>query len=353
MAQVIGESGAYREIRRKLAEVGLEIAALEDVARLRDELPRRREAGAAGAAAEYQALAQQYAARLAEWEVHVAATFATELPRFEAAAHAAHDAVDRAEAEKNDVGPFLSNLTRPHRLLRWLRARRGLVAAKAGLRQAIWELERFRGTTELPLRQCRATLDYHATHRPEFIRDRLDRIEGQIALVNQLLEHEVGGAAAEIEMIGLLAALPEGWIVLHDVVLESERWVYQDGRRIKTAQLDHVAVGPGGVFVIETKNWSRAFTEAGEYHSPYDQVSRASDLCHRLLKENGHPSRTRAIIATRTHLPDKPEDVFAKVKRPEEVCGYLTWFKAELAAGEVIAIAALLHGMGQRGHKAG
>jgi hypothetical protein len=43
-----------------------------------------------------------------------------------------------------------------------------------------------------------------------------------------------------------LAELSEGWVVLHDLA-----W---PGRQ--RANLDHVVVGPGGVFVVDAKNWS-------------------------------------------------------------------------------------------------
>lgn len=54
------------------------------------------------------------------------------------------------------------------------------------------------------------------------------------------------GAAGEIAVARALEALPAGWVVLHDLV-----W---PGRQ--RANIDHVAMGPGGVFVIDAKNWS-------------------------------------------------------------------------------------------------
>ena len=55
------------------------------------------------------------------------------------------------------------------------------------------------------------------------------------------------GADGEEATAVALAALPaEEWTVFHDI-----RW---PGRRY--ANIDHVVVGPGGVFVIDSKNWS-------------------------------------------------------------------------------------------------
>ena len=55
------------------------------------------------------------------------------------------------------------------------------------------------------------------------------------------------GAAGERATAKALASLPsDSWVVLHDV-----RW---PGRPF--ANIDHVAIGPSGVFVIDSKNWS-------------------------------------------------------------------------------------------------
>lgn len=59
------------------------------------------------------------------------------------------------------------------------------------------------------------------------------------------------GAIGEQETAAALSALPaDRWTAFHDV-----HW---PGRRY--ANIDHVVVGPGGVFVIDSKNWSGAIT---------------------------------------------------------------------------------------------
>lgn len=54
------------------------------------------------------------------------------------------------------------------------------------------------------------------------------------------------GAQGERATADALLALGPEWVSLHD-----HRW---PGRRL--ANIDHVVIGPGGVFVIDTKNWS-------------------------------------------------------------------------------------------------
>ena len=78
------------------------------------------------------------------------------------------------------------------------------------------------------------------------------------------------GADGEAETARALAALPLGeWFVMHDV-----RW---PGRRF--ANIDHVVVGPAGVFVIDSKHWSGSIT-----------------VGQNVLRQNGR-SRERSVAA--------------------------------------------------------
>lgn len=59
------------------------------------------------------------------------------------------------------------------------------------------------------------------------------------------------GAGGEFSVgVHMWARLPKEWTVINDVVLE-----YQPG---DYTQLDHVAIGPSGIFLIETKAWTSA-----------------------------------------------------------------------------------------------
>jgi hypothetical protein len=62
------------------------------------------------------------------------------------------------------------------------------------------------------------------------------------------------GAAGEEATARALALLPPEWIVLHDV-----HW---PGRR--KANIDHVVIGPGGVFVIDSKHWDGNVSVTGD-----------------------------------------------------------------------------------------
>jgi hypothetical protein len=54
------------------------------------------------------------------------------------------------------------------------------------------------------------------------------------------------GAEGEERTALVVDALPSGWTAFHDV-----RWPHR-----RLANIDHIVVGPGGIFVIDSKNWS-------------------------------------------------------------------------------------------------
>ena len=74
-------------------------------------------------------------------------------------------------------------------------------------------------------------------------REKAERLNRRAAMFEQ-------GAEGEAATAGVLGTLPSGWVALHDL-----RW---PGRRL--ANVDHVLIGPGGVFVIDSKNWTGQVT---------------------------------------------------------------------------------------------
>jgi hypothetical protein len=81
----------------------------------------------------------------------------------------------------------------------------------------------------------------------ESARDVARRRREKAERLNKVADAYEKGALGEQQTAYALAMLPaSGWFVLHDV-----RW---PGRRF--ANIDHVVVGPGGVFVIDSKAWS-------------------------------------------------------------------------------------------------
>ena len=143
---------------------------------------------------------------------------------------------------------------------------------------------------------------------------------------------ELAGAEAELAVIDHLRTLPSSAVVFNDVRLKATRYIRFNGIALMSAQIDHVVLTPAGVFVIETKRWSQRFVESGDFHNPFDQVSRANYLCYDLLRRRFGKTRVRSIIACGASLPEAPRGSYIKVVRPENLTSYILWFRnTELA----------------------
>lgn len=152
-------------------------------------------------------------------------------------------------------------------------------------------------------------------------------VQEKITAIEQVLNSGTyHGASAELRMIEFLRKLPDNYVVVNDVVLRLKESVYFDNTCLSTAQIDHLVIGPAGIFVIEVKNWSKKFTSDGDFFDPYKQVKRHNYVCYKFLKKQ-FEVKVRNIIAYASHIPEKPDDSFVKVLPLEQVNSYIMWFK--------------------------
>jgi len=83
-----------------------------------------------------------------------------------------------------------------------------------------------------------------------------------------------------------LENLPEDYFLLNDLFLELDEYITFHGTKLKSAQIDHLIVGPTGVYVIEAKNWSYEYVQkvfSENSYTPYDKIRRSSYLTYRYL----------------------------------------------------------------------
>lgn len=135
---------------------------------------------------------------------------------------------------------------------------------------------------------------------------------------------EFVGARTEVDVIERLARLSDEHTVFSDIRLRAERHIHFNGASLQSAQIDHLVLAPAGVFVIETKRWSRKFVESGDYHDPFDQTQRAAYLCYDQLRRQFGKIRVRSIIACAGQLPSAPRDSHIKVLAVPELTGYIS-----------------------------
>jgi hypothetical protein len=159
-------------------------------------------------------------------------------------------------------------------------------------------------------------------------RQYISKLDRRIEKLKNVLQlPELAGSEAELEVIQALQCLPDEYIIFNNVHLRASKYIKFNDKYLLSAQIDHIVLSPFGVFIIETKRWSKEFAQSGGYHNPYDQVQRSSYLCYKLLKERFGKVRVRSIIAHQGALPTLPADAYIKVLRLAELLGYIQYFK--------------------------
>lgn len=192
------------------------------------------------------------------------------------------------------------------------------------------------------IRRCKMAIAQLHSQERQYIAT----LSGNIRRLEMFQESgELAGARAELDVIAHLARLPAEHTVFNDIRLTAGRYIHFNGAPLQSAQLDHLVLSPAGVFVIETKRWSRRFVESGEYHDPFDQIQRAAYLCYDQLRSQFGKVRVRSIIACAGKLPSAPGNSHVKVLPIAELSGYISWFRQpELTTDRLLRVRRYLEG---------
>jgi hypothetical protein len=109
-----------------------------------------------------------------------------------------------------------------------------------------------------------------------------------------------------------------------------------------SAEVDHVVVGPSGVWLLETKCWGRRFVAGEQYFDPFEQVDRAGLLCHILLRNAALPANVRRVVVPFGDLPEPPPDTWTRVVPPERVRRWIECGRPCLHPGDAAKVASFL-----------
>jgi hypothetical protein len=133
-----------------------------------------------------------------------------------------------------------------------------------------------------------------------------------VALSRAALSSWIKGAAGEEKVAQALAFLPASWDVFHGVP--------PAGRTLWPARgdLDHVVLGPTGLFVVETKNWTgrieirdnAIFYEGGApSRPPLDQVRRSARELAARLEAGGMRAVVHPVLCFAGTPPETGDEV--------------------------------------------
>lgn len=158
------------------------------------------------------------------------------------------------------------------------------------------------------------------------------------------------GAIGEQKAVDELQKLPDTYRIINNFQLEMRKPIYNKntGQRIYSIQADHIVVGPSGIFLVETKNWSKDSMETLDLYSPVEQVMRSNLALFCYLNnsinrgmlsffKDGWGSRKISIrnIILMTNAKPSKEYQYVKILNLSEVCRYIKYFEPVFSDKEV------------------
>ena len=180
-----------------------------------------------------------------------------------------------------------------------------------------------------------------AARRVDRLRRETPTATERIAAAERREHAWTAGAEGERLVAQTLAEVERhGWTVLHDV-----RW---PGRRF--ANLDHVAVGPGGVVVVDAKNWSGDVTvrdgvlRAGSYRKDdeLEGVASAVAAVAALLEPRTRSAVSGLLCLVGHEQPPTPTTAGVTVLGRDHLVGELLALPPRLTGAQVRRIAGSL-----------
>ncbi|MXN90350.1 hypothetical protein GR160_03855 [Flavobacterium sp. Sd200] len=166
-------------------------------------------------------------------------------------------------------------------------------------------------------------------------------------------KNSIYGAYGEQKVVETLQSLSNEYILINNFEYSFEKALYNRklNEYVKSVQIDHILVAPSGIFIIETKNWSKQSVDNRNLYSPAQQVKRANFILYILLKRfkakslfnfNQHWGNrkvpVRNIVAFINSKPEQEFD-FVKLVTLSQLLPYIKYFTPIFTNNEVEDVA--------------
>jgi len=163
----------------------------------------------------------------------------------------------------------------------------------------------------------------------------------------------IAGAIGEGSVVKALQQLSDDYYLINNLVITFDPPIYnkKEDDRILSIQVDHLLICQSGIFLLETKNWSKTSVESLDLRSPVKQILRTSFALFVLLNRDSalndikldhHHWGAKKILVRNivVMINEKPKEEFKHVKvlSLNELIGYIQYFDHTLSGEEVQGI---------------
>jgi hypothetical protein len=190
----------------------------------------------------------------------------------------------------------------------------------------------------------------------------LSELQRKKATIDEL-NNFIYGALGEQKVVKTLEGLSDDYFLINDFAVSFSPSIYDrhENDYIKSVQIDHILVGPSGIFLIETKNWSEKSLQNLSLRSPVEQIKRTSFVLFKLLNNEvrnyhlrldrhhwGDKKISIRNLIVLTNTKPKEEFQYVKILTVNELPGYVNYFKPSFSNSETQRIADFLLGINNR-----
>jgi hypothetical protein len=212
-------------------------------------------------------------------------------------------------------------------------------------------------TQSLEIKLCKikeSLDDYTTTKRDVFISQRCQKYSKELESIKNVIDslrNLIAGAIGENSVIKEVQKLSDSFHLFNDFSVEFDPPIYnkKDDDRIHSIQIDHLLICEAGIFILETKNWSKQSLKSLDLRSPVEQIMRSSYALFVLLNSQSTHINLQSHHWGRKQIPvrnlivmtgAKPKEEFKHVKilSLQELNGYITYFDPVLSNGEIESI---------------
>ena len=98
----------------------------------------------------------------------------------------------------------------------------------------------------------------------------------------------IAGAIGENLVVNEINKLSNDFTLINDFNLKFDTPIFykKNNERIRSVQIDHLLISKAGIFILETKNWSKSSVNSINLRSPVSQVLRSSFALFVYISEN-------------------------------------------------------------------
>lgn len=160
------------------------------------------------------------------------------------------------------------------------------------------------------------------------------------------------GAIGEQKALDELSKLSNDYIVINDFNHTLSKPIYnrRTRQRIFSIQADHIVIGPTGVFLIETKNWSSGTANQQVQFSPIEQIKRTNFALFCLLNPRRKfswllslvrktpPKISIKSILLMTNHSTSLRDTYVRVLGLQEITSYINQSQRSLETDDIESI---------------